>query len=104
MKITAIDTLHIDRYTFVQVHTDEGITGLGEASHSGNDALLLAALLVALGLAGAEALFLAQFGAPGLAPTFIAARSIACSNRSESARFSPRRPLPTMTCAGMSRQ
>jgi galactonate dehydratase len=31
MKITAIDTLFIDRYLFVQVHTDEGLTGLGES-------------------------------------------------------------------------
>ncbi len=31
MKITQIDTLYIDRYLFVQVHTDAGITGLGEA-------------------------------------------------------------------------
>lgn len=31
-------------WVFVQVHTDEGIVGLGEASHSGNDALLLAVL------------------------------------------------------------
>jgi len=31
MKITAIETLPIDRYLFVQVHTDEGITGLGES-------------------------------------------------------------------------
>ncbi len=28
MKIVAIDTLPIDQYLFVQVHTDEGITGL----------------------------------------------------------------------------
>jgi galactonate dehydratase len=31
MKITAIETLPIDRYLFVQVHTDAGITGLGES-------------------------------------------------------------------------
>ena len=31
MKITAIETLLIDRYLFVQVHTDAGITGLGES-------------------------------------------------------------------------
>jgi galactonate dehydratase len=31
MKITAIETLFIDRYLFVQVQTDEGITGLGES-------------------------------------------------------------------------
>jgi galactonate dehydratase len=31
MKITAVEPLPIDRYLFVQVHTDEGITGLGES-------------------------------------------------------------------------
>jgi galactonate dehydratase len=31
MKITAIETVPVDRYLFVQVHTDEGITGLGES-------------------------------------------------------------------------
>ncbi len=31
MKITAIDTIFVDRYLFVQVHTDAGITGLGES-------------------------------------------------------------------------
>jgi galactonate dehydratase len=31
MKITAVETLPIDRYLFVKVHTDEGITGLGES-------------------------------------------------------------------------
>ncbi|MBN1402518.1 MAG: galactonate dehydratase [Anaerolineae bacterium] len=31
MKITAIETLPVDRYLFVQVHTDEGLTGLGES-------------------------------------------------------------------------
>jgi galactonate dehydratase len=31
MKITEIKTLFIDRYLFVQVYTDEGITGLGES-------------------------------------------------------------------------
>ena len=29
MKITRVEALPIDRYLFVQVHTDEGITGLG---------------------------------------------------------------------------
>lgn len=47
MRITTIDPLvvHVNRrgdWVFLQVHTDAGITGLGEASHSGNDALLLA--------------------------------------------------------------
>ena len=31
MRITSVETLPIDRYLFVQVHTDEGIVGLGEA-------------------------------------------------------------------------
>lgn len=31
MKITAIETVPVDRYLFVQVHTDAGITGLGES-------------------------------------------------------------------------
>ena len=31
MKITQIETLFIDRYLFVQVHTDAGLTGLGES-------------------------------------------------------------------------
>ena len=31
MKITAVETLFVDRYLFVQVHTDAGITGLGES-------------------------------------------------------------------------
>ncbi len=31
MKITKIETIFVDRYLFVQVHTDEGLTGLGES-------------------------------------------------------------------------
>ena len=31
MKITAIETIPVDRYLFCQVHTDAGITGLGES-------------------------------------------------------------------------
>src|SRR6185312_863977 len=31
MKITRVETLPIDRYLFVQIHTDAGIVGLGEA-------------------------------------------------------------------------
>jgi len=31
-------------WVFVQVHTDSGLTGVGEASHSGSDALLVQAL------------------------------------------------------------
>ncbi|GIV76954.1 mandelate racemase/muconate lactonizing enzyme family protein [Litorilinea aerophila] len=49
MQITDITTeiVHVNHrgdWVFVLVHTDEGITGLGEASHSGNDALLVAVL------------------------------------------------------------
>ena len=47
MKITDIEPVivhvnHRGDWVFLLVHTDAGITGLGEASHSGNDALLLA--------------------------------------------------------------
>src|SRR5919198_5587633 len=31
MKITRVETIPVDRYLFVQVHTDEGIVGLGES-------------------------------------------------------------------------
>jgi galactonate dehydratase len=31
VKITAVETIPVDRYLFVQVHTDAGIVGLGEA-------------------------------------------------------------------------
>ena len=31
MKITSIENIFVDRYLFVQVHTDEGIVGLGES-------------------------------------------------------------------------
>jgi galactonate dehydratase len=49
MRITDIEpvVVHVNHrgdWVFVLVHTDAGITGLGEASHSGNDALLLATL------------------------------------------------------------
>jgi len=49
MKITGIEpvVIHVNQrgdWVFVLVHTDEGLTGLGEASHSGNDALLVATL------------------------------------------------------------
>jgi galactonate dehydratase len=47
MYITAIEPalVHVNHrgdWVFVQVHTDAGLTGTGEASHSGNDALLVA--------------------------------------------------------------
>ena len=35
MKITAIETVPIDQYLFVKVHTDEDITGYGERSPGG---------------------------------------------------------------------
>jgi galactonate dehydratase len=46
IKITSIQPIfihvnHRGDWVFLLVHTDAGITGLGEASHSGNDALLL---------------------------------------------------------------
>lgn len=49
MKITDLEPLivrvnHRGDWVFVLVHTDQGLTGLGEASHSGNDALLVALL------------------------------------------------------------
>jgi galactonate dehydratase len=49
MIITSIETrvVHVNHrgdWVFVCIHTDAGITGIGEASHSGNDALLLATL------------------------------------------------------------
>jgi len=49
MKITHVQALvvrvnHRGDWVFVLVHTDEGLTGLGEASHSGDDALLLACI------------------------------------------------------------
>ena len=31
MKITDVETLFVDRYLYVRIHTDEGITGLGES-------------------------------------------------------------------------
>jgi galactonate dehydratase len=36
MKITKVEALPIDRYLFVQVHTDEGLTGLGESGTWGH--------------------------------------------------------------------
>lgn len=49
MNITQIEpvVVHVNHrgdWVFVRVHTDSGLTGIGEASHSGNDALLLAIL------------------------------------------------------------
>ncbi|MCJ7550575.1 MAG: mandelate racemase/muconate lactonizing enzyme family protein [Anaerolineae bacterium] len=51
MKITHIEPIVVEvtergDWVFVLVHTDAGITGLGEASHSLNDALLVATLEV----------------------------------------------------------
>ena len=31
MKITAVEAIPVDRYLFAEIHTDEGITGLGES-------------------------------------------------------------------------
>ena len=36
MKITAVKTIPVSRYLFVQVHTDAGITGLGESGTWGH--------------------------------------------------------------------
>lgn len=49
MKITHLEpvVIHVNHrgdWVFILVHTDAGITGIGEASHSGNDALLLAVI------------------------------------------------------------
>jgi len=49
MKITAIEpvVIHVNHrgdWVFVRVHTDEGITGLGEASHGHNDRLVVSTL------------------------------------------------------------
>ena len=49
MKITRlelhqVDASHRGNWIFVQLHTDAGLSGLGEASQSGNDGLVVAAL------------------------------------------------------------
>jgi galactonate dehydratase len=49
MRITSIEAevVHVNHrgdWLFTLVHTDAGITGIGEASHSGNDALCIAAI------------------------------------------------------------
>ena len=49
MRITEIEPviIHVNHrgdWVFLRIHTDEGITGLGEASHSLNDSLLVAVL------------------------------------------------------------
>lgn len=31
MRITAVETIFVDRYLFVEIHTDAGVTGLGES-------------------------------------------------------------------------
>lgn len=50
MKISSFEIIEINvtskgNWLFVNIHTDVGISGLGEASQSGNDALVKAALL-----------------------------------------------------------
>lgn len=66
MKITSIEplVLQVNRrgdWLHVVVHTDAGITGVGEASHSGNDALCVASLGVfAQRLAGQNPLEIAR--------------------------------------------
>ena len=61
MNITHLEPIivhvnHRGDWIFVRVHTDAGIVGLGEASHSGNDGLVIA-MLQSLGerLAGQDA-------------------------------------------------
>ena len=48
MKITDIDTILIDspgrKWTIVQVHTDEGLTGLGEATYSNKEPVVASAV------------------------------------------------------------
>ena len=49
MKITELELIELDasprgNWIFVRVHTDAGLSGLGEASQSGNDGLVKAAL------------------------------------------------------------
>ena len=48
MKITDIDTLMVDspgrKWTIVRVHTDEGLTGLGEATYSQKEPVVCAAV------------------------------------------------------------
>lgn len=51
MRITDIEPviIHVNNrgdWVFINIHTDEGISGLGEASHSLNDSLLISALHV----------------------------------------------------------
>jgi galactonate dehydratase len=51
MNITDIEPVvvrvnHRGDWVFLRVHTDAGITGLGEASHSGNDVLLVATVAI----------------------------------------------------------
>ena len=50
MRIVGLEPIvvhvnHRGDWVFVRVHTDDGLIGLGEASHSSNDVLLIAALL-----------------------------------------------------------
>ncbi len=48
MKITELEIIEIEashrgNWIFVRLHTDAGLSGLGEASQSGNDGLVQAA-------------------------------------------------------------
>ena len=40
MKVTSVEALPIDAYLFVKIHTDEGITGLGQAGKSTDEGAL----------------------------------------------------------------
>jgi galactonate dehydratase len=44
MKITGVEVLPIDRYLFVQIHTDAGVTGLGESGTHAHQEAAQAAL------------------------------------------------------------
>jgi galactonate dehydratase len=34
MKIVEIETIFVDRFMFVRIHTDNGLTGLGESARA----------------------------------------------------------------------
>ncbi len=44
LEIHQVDASHRGNWIFVQLHTDAGVSGVGEASQSGNDGLVVAAL------------------------------------------------------------
>ena len=40
MKVTSVEAIPVDAYLFVKIHTDEGITGLGQAGKSADEGSL----------------------------------------------------------------